>query len=354
MGRGRGRRAVAVLGAAGLVLAVAGCGSEQVDKAGGSAPRTLTLATHDDDYAYGTFAAAVERLSGGSMKIRVATNWRNGGGRREIDYERRIVADVRIGTVQLGIVGVRVWDTLGVDDFQALLAPFLVDSLWLERRALESSLAAHALESVADKGVVGIALLPGRLRRPLGITRMLLGPHDYRDAEIGIRLGGVAEATFRVLGAVGTGYVPGHLSGFDGTEVDALAITENDYDNGARALTGNVVFWPKPQTIVMNRKAFSGLTPQQQRILRDAGREALAPELARIAHDQRLGLSVLCSDGRLPIATATSADLAALRSAVQPVYDQIERDPFTKRWIAQIARMRATGPVVQQTLKCRR
>ena len=53
---------------------------------------------------------------------------------------------------------------MGVTSFQALLAPFLVDSLELERRVLESPLATRMLEGVEQAGVVGIALLAGPLR----------------------------------------------------------------------------------------------------------------------------------------------------------------------------------------------
>jgi hypothetical protein len=40
---------------------------------------------------------------------------------------------------------------------------------------------------------------------------------------------------------------------------------------------------------------------------------------------------------------ATATDLAALRNAVRPVYDRIARDPFTRKWLAEIARMRASA-----------
>jgi TRAP-type C4-dicarboxylate transport system substrate-binding protein len=330
-----------------LAFAAAGCGAS-VDKAGGrvAKPVVLTLAAHDDDEGYVAFAAAVKRLSGGAMRIRIAGNWRVTGDRRELDYERGIVDDVRSGKVAMGIFGLRVWDTLGVRSFQALLAPFLVDSLALEGRALRSPLVPQALAAVRRDGVVGIALLPGRLRRPLGITRLLVAPHDYSRAKIAIRLGAVAEATFRALGARPAPEVPVDFTGFDGAEVDPLTITENGWDQGARGLTANVAFWPKPQTIVMNRRAFAALTPEQRAVLAEAAREALAPELAQIAREQRLGISILCGDGGFRLVNATSAQAAALRRAVQPVYDRIERNPLTRRWIAQIERRRTAPDVV--------
>ena len=344
------RRLAATTTAIGLSAAGAGCTASHVDKSGGSAapkPLVLTLAAHDDDEAYGTFAAAVKRLSHGALRISAKENWRVTGDRRELDYERGIVDDVRNGKVALGIVGARVWDTLGVDSFQALLAPFLVDNLRLERRALESPFAARALADVRRRGVVGIALLPGRLRRPLGLTRLVVRPADYRGSKIAIRLGRVAQGTFDALQASPRADVPGNATGFDGAETDPLTITQNGWDTGAQGLTANVVFWPKAQTIVMNPKTFTALTSAQRRILLEAGRAAVAPELARIARDQRLGISVLCGDRRFRFPSAAPVDRAKLREAVQPVYERIEQNPFTRRWIAHIASAPTTPDVVR-------
>jgi TRAP-type C4-dicarboxylate transport system substrate-binding protein len=349
------REAAAFFTTIGLATGAVGCGSAHVDKAGGSAPAkplVLTLAAHDDDEAYGTFAASVTRLSHGSIRIRIVGDWGVTGDRRELDFERGIVNAVRAGKVQLGIVGVRIWDTLGIDRFQALVAPFLIDSLQLEQRALGSPSATRALAAVARRGVVGIALLPGRLRRPLGTTRPLVRAADYLGAKIATRAGAVARATFRALGARPASYIPGDLLGFDGTENDALTITQNDYDAGARTFATNVVLWPKPQTLVMNRAALDRLTTQQRRILRAAGHDAAAPELARIARDQRLGLLALCAARTVTLVSASQADLAALRKAVQPVYDQLERDPLTRLWIAQILHLKATGAFPANVARC--
>jgi TRAP-type C4-dicarboxylate transport system substrate-binding protein len=349
-GSGR-RQATTLFIAVVLVTAAAGCAGSHSDKAGGSAspkPVVLALATHDDDYAYGTFAAAVERVSNGSMRIRVVNNWRDS----DADYEKAIVSDVRAGKVPLGIVGVRVWDTLGVPSFRALVAPFLIDSLGLEGRALASGFAPRALEAVSRRGVIGVALLPGLLRRPFGITRALVRPRDYRGATIGVRRSGVASETIAALGGVARINAPSDLSGLDGMEIDLLVISTDTIDRRSRPLTGNVVLWPKAQTIVMNRGAYARLTPGQREILRRAARAARSAELERDAHDERYLRSLLCTAGTLPVATATASDLAALRAKVAPVYRALERDPFTKAWMRQIARMRATSAARPASVQC--
>jgi TRAP-type C4-dicarboxylate transport system substrate-binding protein len=338
-----------------LAAATAGCTGSHLDKAGGSRgvkpPLVLKLATHDDDYAYGSFAAAVAKLSGGSMRIKIATNWRATGDPTEIDYERGIVTDVRSGKVPLGIVGVRVWDTLGVPAFRALVAPFLIESLDLEARAIEGEHGRRALPSVSRRGVVGIALLPGLMRRPFGITRALVKPSDYDGAKIGIRPGRAAAATIAALGGVGRSFLAGDVSGLDGAELDLLVISTDVLDSPSRPLTGNVVLWPKAQTIVMNRAAFRRLTAEQRAILRRAGRAALEPELKRDARDERYLRSLLCNS-ETPVVMASAADRAALRRAVASVYRSLERDPDTKSWIAQIRRMRKTAATGTDVVRC--
>ena len=127
------------------------------DKAGGEEaadPRVLTLAAYaqpePDDVV-----AAVQRLSGGSLRIKATTLWRDG----EPDYEEATIADVRRGDVDLAIVAARAFDLVGTTSFHAVLAPFLVDSLELEGRVLESQLAQRMLAGVENVG-------RGRARRP--------------------------------------------------------------------------------------------------------------------------------------------------------------------------------------------
>jgi TRAP-type C4-dicarboxylate transport system substrate-binding protein len=333
------RAVAAALTAGAFAVGATACSGSDADKAGGTrarAPVVLTLAAHDELYAQATFAAAVERLSGGSMRIRIVEDPRD----EQSDYERGIVRGVRSGKAQLGLVGARVWDTMGVTSFQALLAPMLVDSLTLERRALESPLAARALDGVERAGVVGVALLPGTLRRPLGFSRALIRPEDYEGTTVGIRPGGVAKATFAALGAEAKGSVPGEVAGLDGTELDLSTIAINGQDEDKATLTENVVLWPRVQTVFANHAAFGALTLAQRQILRRAGRTALGLELARVERDERSALSDVCRRGRLRFVTASPSDRAALRQAVQPVYDALEQTAQTKRWLGEIAAMR--------------
>lgn len=338
-----------------LLAILAGCGGSGADKAGGGSegdPVVLRLVSEDEPAltAAPEFADAVERLSGGTLRIELV----QAGRGDEIDAERGVVEDVRAGKAELGLMGVRVWDRLGVTGFQALLAPFLVADLGVERRALASPLTQRMLGGVKRVGVVGIAVLPGPLRRPFGVSRPLLGPASYAGRTLGIRPGGVAEATFGALGAGALGYVGGSLSGLDGAELDATTIAYNGYDRSGGTLTTNVVLWPKPYSLVMNRSAHAALTDAQRQLLRRAGREAVGPELRQLARDEAASLAAMCERGGLELAVAAPDEVAALRAAVQPVYDELSRDPATRRAVASFTGLRSTAPEASAIFPCGR
>src|SRR5689334_19161818 len=115
-------------------LAVAGCGGH--DKAGGTRAaggRTVDIAIRDGSARLlAPYAAAVTRDAAEPTKVDVRTSWRS----QAPHAEARTIADVRAGRIAFAAVPARALDTLGVDGFDRLLAPFAIESLEAERRAL--------------------------------------------------------------------------------------------------------------------------------------------------------------------------------------------------------------------------
>ena len=154
---------------------------------------------------------------------------------------------------------------VGVKSLQPYVAPFAVDSYALQREVLHSGLPERMLGGVERLDLVGIALLPGELRKPVGVSRPLVEPADYRGARIATRLSELGLRTFRALGATGKAIVPGSdTSSFDGFETDITGL-QDDYDGAPRTLAANVNLWPRALVIVMNRDAYEGLSDDQRR-----------------------------------------------------------------------------------------
>jgi TRAP-type C4-dicarboxylate transport system substrate-binding protein len=344
---------------AALTLVASACSSSEGDKAGGDSgerPVVLTLANTDANPTSidsADFVAAVERLSGRKIRIEVNFGWRSSETAERA--EEGTVDDLRAGRIDLAVIPAQAWDRLGVTSFQALLAPFLVDSLALEQRVAASSLASRMLEGVEPLGLVGIAVIPGELRYPLGVSRPLIGATDYIGATIGVRTTRVAKATFRALGASPHTYDGGSISRLDGAELGLVTIAYNRHQELAHTLTANVVFWPRAMTVVMNRHAFDALSSGQGDLLSRAGVEAVGPVVARMQHDTETWLNSVCRGNEFALVRASTSQRAALRRAVASVYDELEHDPLTRELIGEIRQLRGDGPTPPvDTVRCAR
>jgi TRAP-type C4-dicarboxylate transport system substrate-binding protein len=331
-------RAFALLVALVAMLAASACSGAGVDKAGGTKteqPVVLTLANHEqgpEDVQ--PWIEEVQRRSGGSLRIQVTNRWRD----QEFAYDKATIADVQAGRIQLAKIAARAYDTVGVQSFQALVAPFLIDNRTLERRVLESDLMGEMLAGTSKLGLVGLAVLPTELRKPIGLTRPLVTVDDYQCARVGVREGEVAKATFAALGATPVPTIPGRpLGGLDGAELGFGTVKGDEQQ--AKAVTSNVTFWPRPVTLVINRKAFESLTPNQQDALRQAGSAVVSRQLDFTQRLSAEDAGIACRRG-LRFVQASNQDLTALRRAVQPVYDRIEGNAETRSFLEQIVAMK--------------
>jgi TRAP-type transport system periplasmic protein len=341
-----------VAAALGLVLVLlAGCASSGSNKAGGqSADKALVLTLANpfgNSEEVDGFAAEVSRLSRGTIRIDVESRWRIG----QIDFENGLIGDVRDGRADLGAAGTRAWDSVGVRTFDALAAPLLINTYALQAAVLSSPLPAQMLRGLAPVGLVGLGVLPGPLRFPIGVTRALRGPSDYSAQRIGATQSLSATATLHALGATPVWLaVEAPIAGLNGAE-QGIENIEGDHSDRPVSVTANVVLWPRPVALFANREVFSKLAGAQQRILMEAARDDLAPEIQVVREAERTSAANLCRSHLLRFVTATPDDLVALRRAVQPVYAALDRDPQTRREIAHIEAMRG-GIVPQPPLSC--
>jgi TRAP-type C4-dicarboxylate transport system substrate-binding protein len=311
------------------------------NKAGGAGQNrlTLTILTGESDPGEATaYAQAVESASAGTIDVKVDNGLSVGV---KATYETDVIQTVAAGKAELGFVAARAFDTLGVKSFQALHAPFLIDSYALEDKVLSSDWGRRLLEGPRQIGVVGLGYLQGPMRRPLGITRDLLTLADFQGAAIGIRGSTLNTSSMKALGAIPRVFVQGDTSGLDAMEAHLGIIDNAGYDTGAKSLTGNVIFWPRPGVIMANAAALDGLTAGQQRILREAADATYQQSVIDVAHFSTVHRDDLCGRG-LKIVNASQDALMALRKAVQPVYDDLETDPGTKATIEAVTALRTS------------
>ena len=249
-----------------LVLAARACwpaaARARADKAGGSStPVVLRLADSNnsdqpDTGALEYFAAQVAKRSGGTLRIRITYL---AAGSATPHVEERTIAAVRAGRFDLGWIGARAWDEVGVKSFRALQAPFLITSKRLLDRVVTSPLAGEMLDSLETQNVVGVALVPDYLRHPVGMGRPLVSPADFVGARVRIQPSRVSAAVMKALGAIPVtisnaqiGYAIDQKR-VDGQEVAMLS------NPGGSVLAGNVVLFAKAMTLFANHDSYGRL-----------------------------------------------------------------------------------------------
>jgi TRAP-type transport system periplasmic protein len=339
---------------ASLVLAaaaLASCGGAGTDKLGGvkREPLVLTMANgNGNPRELQPFVDEVSRLSHGAVRIRVVNDWRAG----EITYETGIIHDVEAGKADLGWVGGRAWDAVGITSFDALQAPFLIDSYALEEQVVQGAIAAGMLRRLPPR-LVGLGVLPGPLRYLLSAPRPLRTPSDISGLRVGFQGASEPVASLRALGATPVRLPSGApWQGIDAVEQQLDSIYQNNYDTHAKYLTVNVSLWPRPLVLFINAKAHARLAPSQRRLLREAARRAGPATLAAVTKQEHDAIDGLCSRG-ISLETAKPADVAQLHAAVAPVYDTLERQAATASFIAAIKRLsRTVAASTQPTTAC--
>jgi len=121
----------------------------------------------------------------------------------------------------------------------------------------------------------------------------------------------------------------------DGAVTSPGIVLTNGYNSVAKLLTIDLVFFPRVDSVAINERAFEGLRPADRRILMQAAVEMTKRAVKGLRARDELQLSVLCRTG-LKVYTSTSAQRAAMRRTVQPVYSELEHDPTLARPIRQI------------------
>jgi len=330
--------------AVGLLVGAAGLTSCEVtgDRAGGElTPPPVALSvinTRGDELR--PYVDEVTRLSHGRLVLQGAfAKWHL----HEPSAEPDAIRAVAKGQAVLGLVPTRAFETVGVTSFDALDAPLLVDSLAFETKVLgDSTLTTRMLSGVVPLGLTGLGILPGPMRKPVGLTGPLVVPRDYRGKRIALSDSVVGTRALEALGAkpVPSTFEGASMTGFDGIEQQAESVAGNQYDVPGSTITANVNLWPRPLVLVANAAAWRRLAPAEQAILRRAAVTSVATTAQADAASAAAGTAMLCRRGNVRFIEATIAQVDAVRSALAPVTAALRRNPGTASQLAAISRLR--------------
>jgi TRAP-type C4-dicarboxylate transport system substrate-binding protein len=346
----RGRFGLTIVGVA-VAIAAGACTSEGVtgDKAGGAGePMVLRMANSygglDQLPAVSHFVDRVEELSSGEVRIEVMDAW----GDFAPGVEQQLVQSVSAGEVDLGWVGTRVFDTLGVKSFQALTAPMLIDSYALQNAVIRSGITEEMLPALDEVGVVGLGVLADGLRKPIGVDGPIVGPTDWQDISFGSFGSEGQERAIEALGATPAEVIGPYReeaiadAAIQGFEFSLFIYQDPQWVGLAPYVTANVNLWPQMDVLIADPARLEALTDEQQGWLQRAAEDA-ARRSAALADSEERSIDIVCQSGAR-FAEASESEIAALEAAFAPVYTALEQDPETKTFIERIQELKASTP----------
>ena len=320
-----------------------GCGPVDSggDKAGGDRHVSLRLASAA--YAPGEntshFIKVLEAMSHGDLTVVTA----NAFGGYAPDAEIQVVRAVATGDADLGWVGSRTFDSLGVLSLEALSAPLLIGSYAVENAVLASPLADQLLAGVGSAGVTGLGISAGDFQLPIGVSHPLVTPADWHGVTFGTYASVVQEQAIRALGAIpfeAFGDLRRHAletHELEGFHLGLPFYGSSDLPSKAPYVTVNVRLWAQSDVSFVNPDALARLSRQQREWLFAAAADTKL-YAARVGADEGTAIRAACAQGARMV-KATPNQLAALRTSLQVVYDVLEKNPQVRQNIAQIRRL---------------
>jgi TRAP-type C4-dicarboxylate transport system substrate-binding protein len=342
--------------AAVAALALAGCGGGVSQHA-----RVLHMASADPlgvehDPAVAFFVARVGQLSGGRLRIELDERWARGATAREA----ALLRDVAQGRADLGWAHTSSFDRVGVDSFQVLQAPLLIDRDTTQDAVIHSPLAARMLAGARRAGLQGLALLAGPLSRLVGVNRPLRDAGDLRGVLIAVHDSALAEdavhalhsyskpitATRTSLLYVDTVSEPGPPGALE-DDPDALFFDRYGGACGAQGaacdrvgpwLAANVALWPRTAVLVGNPQRLRALSARERAWVTEAAKQAARYSTTGNVDDART-LAELCAGG-VRVTEMPRASVARLRRAWRPVYRRLEGRPGARAALREIRRLR--------------
>ena len=266
------------------------------------------------------FAQLVDEASGGKIKIEVYPN-------SALGDNRAMLESVQQGTIDMVLPAVA---NLAAFSSSTKLfdMPFLFESDEHAEAVLDGEVGTQILKDLESAGLVGLAWWLQGWRELTTDNIEFHKAGDLNGAKIRVQDNEIHIATWKALGGSPTTLAFSEL--FTALQQGTIACEENPLSNIKLSgfsevqnyvIMTNHVYDPIP--VVMSKKTWDNLDPQAQEIIKKAALEARDWERDFAADYDAALLKEWEPDSNGPkVIILTDAEKAALREAVQPVYDQ--------------------------------
>ena len=214
------------------------------------------------------FATHVERNCGGRLRVELYPSGEAGG-------ELEMCQDLASGTLEMAFTSSAIFTGIA-PELSIFDIPFLFRDLAHARAVMDGEIGKAALALLEPKGIIGLAWGENGLRHLTTSDRAVRRPADLKSLKLRVPQSDVMVESFKAIGAdVQTLPFPdlyGALSSgsFQAQENPVATILAANFDKVQRylCLTGHVY---SPAAFMISKRAFEGLSAEDQHALRAAG-----------------------------------------------------------------------------------
>jgi len=288
---------------------------------------------HPDDYptvmAVKYMSDIIKQKTGGKDSIKVY-------GMSQLGSEKDTIEQTKIGALDFVRINVAPMNNICPETMVPTM-PFLFKSKEHMRKVLDGPIGDEILKACEKQGFIGLAFYDSGSRSLYTVKKPVKSLADVKGLKIRVQQSDLWVSLLQAMGANATPMPYGEV--YTGLKTGVVDGAENNfpsYDTARHfevakyyALTDHSM---APEMLLMSKKVWDGLTPQEQTIIRDAAK-ASVPYMRKLWDEKELESRKKVEAGGAQI---VEVDKKSFSDAMKPVYDKFITDPKLKDMVAKV------------------
>lgn len=264
------------------------------------------------------FKELAEKYTNGKVKVEVYHN-------SSLYKDKEELEALQLGAVQMLAPSNSKFGPIGVKEFEVFDLPFVLPDKAALRRITEGPLGKKMLKLLEPKGMTGLAYWDNGFKQ-FSANNPLREPDDFKGKKFRIQSSKILEAQMRALGAL-----PQIMAFSEVYQALQTGVVDGQENTPSNMYTQKMHEVQKYTTlsdhgyigyvVVVNKKFWDGLPADVRGQLEKAMAEATKYSNEISEKENADALEEIKKSGKTQLITLTSAQKAALKKAMQPVYD---------------------------------
>jgi len=271
----------------------------------------------------------INERSGGKNSVKVF-------GQSTLGSEKDTIEQTKIGALDFVRINVAPMNNICPETMVPTM-PFLFRSKEHMRKVLDGPIGDQILKACEAQGFIGLAFYDSGSRSLYTVKKPVKSIADVKGMKIRVQQSDLWVALLQAMGANATPMPYGEV--YTALKTGVVDGAENNwpsYDTSRHfevakyyAITDHSM---APEMLLMSKKIYDGLTPQEQTIIRDAAK-ASVPYMRKLWDEKELESRKKVEAGG---AQVVEVDKKSFQDAMKPVYDKFISDPKMKDMVQKV------------------